>query len=34
MRNLGGRSERTCAYDIERGGESNFCHFGVYVLIE
>ena len=27
-----GHSKRTCAYD--RGGGSNFCHFGAYALIE
>ena len=27
----GGRSERICGND--RGGGSNFCHFGAYVLI-
>ena len=29
---MGGHSKRTCAYDGGRG--SNFCHFGMYVLIE
>ena len=28
----GARSMRTCAYN--EGGGSNFCHFGVCVLIE
>ena len=28
----GGRSKCTCEYD--RGGGSNFCYFGAYVLIE